>query len=49
MGVKDSNVCKRPTVLSKKVLHMCERPVVLSEKLCMGVKDPRCNPKSSVA
>ena len=25
----------------------CERPAVLSEKLCMDVRDPRCNPKSS--
>ena len=27
----------------------CERPAVLSEKLCMGVRDPRCNSKSSIA
>ena len=49
MGVKDLNGCKRPTVLSEKVLHGCERPAVLSEKFCMGVRDPRCNPKSSIA
>ena len=42
MGVKDLNGCKRPTVLSEKVLHRCERPVMLSEKFCMGVRDPRC-------
>ena len=23
--------------------------MVLSEKFCMGVRDPRCNPKSSIA
>ena len=49
MGVKDPNGCKRPTVLSEKVLHGCERPVVLSEKFYMGVRDLRCNPKSSIA
>ena len=49
MGVKDPNVCKRPAVLSEKVLHGCERPVVLSEKFCMGVRDPRRDPKSSIA
>ena len=49
MGVKYSNGCKRPTVLSKKVLYGCERPAVLSEKFCMGVRDPWCNPKSSIA
>ena len=27
----------------------CERPALLSEKLCMSVRDPRCNPKSSIA
>ena len=27
----------------------CERPAVLSEKFCMGVRDPWCNPKSSIA
>ena len=32
VGVKDPNGCKRPAVLSEKVLHGCERPVVLSEK-----------------
>ena len=31
-----------------KVLHGCERPVVLSEKFCMGVRDLRCDPESSV-
>ena len=49
MGVRYPNGCERPAVLSKKVLHGCERPAVLSEKFCLGVKDPRCNPKSSVA
>ena len=49
MGVKDPNGCKRPAVLSEKVLHGCERPAVLSEKFCMGVRDPRCDPKSSIA
>ena len=49
MGVRDSIGCKRLAVLSEKVLHGCERPAVLSEKLCMGVIDPWCNPKSSVA
>ena len=49
MGVRDPNGCERPTVLSEKVLHECERPAVLFEKFCMGVRDPRCNPKSSVA
>ena len=49
MGVRDSNGCKRPAVLSEKVLHGCERLVVLSKKFCMGVKDPRCSPKSSIA
>ena len=49
MGVKDSKGCKRPAVLSEKVLHGCERPAVLSKKFCMGVRDRRCNPKSSVA
>ena len=43
MGVKDPNECKRPAVLSKKVLHGCERPAVLSEKFCMSVRDPQCN------
>ena len=33
MGVRDPNGCKRPAVLSEKVLHGCERPAVLSEKL----------------
>ena len=32
-----------------KVLYGCKRPAVLSRKFCMGVRDPRCNPKSSVA
>ena len=32
-----------------KVLYGCERPAMLSEKFCMGVRDPRCNPKSSIA
>ena len=36
-------------VLSEKVLHECERPAVQYEKFCMGVRDPRCNPKSFVA
>ena len=49
MGVKVPNGCKRPVVLSEKVLHECERPSTLSEKFCMGVRDPRCNPKSYVA
>ena len=49
MGVKDPKGCKRPVVLSEKVLHGCERPAVLYEKFCMGVRDPQCNPKSSVA
>ena len=49
MGVRDSNGCERPAVLSEKVLHGCERLAVLSEKFCMGVRDLRCNPKSSVA
>ena len=63
MGVRDSNGCERPAVLSgkvlhgcerpavlsEKVLHWCERPAVLSEKFCMGVRDPRCNPKSFIA
>ena len=31
-----------------KVLYGCERPVVLSERFCVGVRDPRCKPKSSV-
>ena len=49
IGVKDPNGCKRPVVLSEKVLHGRERPAILSEKFCMGVRDPQCNPKSSVA
>ena len=49
MGVKDLNGYKRPAVLSKKVLHGCERLAVLSEKFYMGVRDPRWNPKCSVA
>ena len=49
MSVKDPNGCKRPTVLSEKVLHGCKRPAILFEKFCMGVRDPRCNPKSPVA
>ena len=49
MGVKDPNGCKRPSVLSGKVLHGCERLAVLSEKFCMSVRDPRCNPKSYIA
>ena len=48
MGVKDPNGCKRPTVLSEKVLHECERPTVLSDKFYMGVRDPRYHPKSYV-
>ena len=39
MGVKDPNRCKRPAVLSKKVLHGCERLAVLFKKFCMGVRD----------
>ena len=39
MGVKDPNGCKRPAVLSEKVLQGSERPVVLSEKFCIGVRD----------
>ena len=49
MGVRDLNGCKRPVVLSEKVFHKCERPAVLYEKFCMGVRDPWCNPKSSIA
>ena len=49
MGVKDPNWCKRPAVLSEKILHGCERPAVLSEKFCMGVRDPRCDLKSFIA
>ena len=49
MGVRDSIGCERPAVLSKKVLQGCERPAVLSENFCMGVRDPRCNPKISIA
>ena len=49
MGVRDPIGCERPAVLSEKVLHGCERPTVLSEKFCMGVRDPQCNPKSSIA
>ena len=49
MGVRDPNACERPAELSEKVLHGCKRPSVLSEKFCMSVRDPRCNPKSSVA
>ena len=49
MGVKDPNGCKRLVVLSEKVLHRCERLAVLSEKFCMGVRDPQCDPKSSIA
>ena len=26
-----------------------ERPALLSEKLCMGVRNPLCNPKSFIA
>ena len=48
MGVKYPNGCKRPAVLSEKIFHRCERPAVLSERFCMGVRDLRCNPKSSV-
>ena len=46
MSVKDPNGYKRPAILSEKVLYDCERPAVLSEKFCMGVRNPRCNPKS---
>ena len=49
MSVRDPIGCKRPAVLSEKVLHGCEKLAVLSEKFCMGVRDPRCNSKSSVA
>ena len=49
MGVKDSNGCKRPVVLSEKVFQGCERAAVLSEKFFMGVRDPRWNPKSYVS
>ena len=31
-----------------KALYGCERPAVLSEKLCMGVRDPWCDPGSTV-
>ena len=49
MNVRDPNGCEIPAILSEKVLYRCERPAVLSEKFCMGVRDLRCNPKSSVA
>ena len=49
MGVRDPNRCERPAVLSEKVLHGCERPTILFEKFGMAVRDPRCNPKSSVS
>ena len=49
MGVRDSNGCERPMVLSEKVLHGCERLAVLFENFCMGVRDPWCNPKSYIA
>ena len=49
MGVRDPHRCERPAVLSEKVLYGCERPAVLSENFCVGVRDPRCKPKSSVA
>ena len=42
MGVRD--LWREP-----KVLYERKRPAVLSRKLCVGVRDPRCNPKSSVA
>ena len=42
MGVRDP--WREP-----KVLYGCKRPTVLSEKFCVGVKDPRCNLKSSIA
>ena len=32
-----------------KVLYGCKRPVVLSRRFCVGVRDSRYNPKSSVA
>ena len=32
-----------------KVLYGCKRHAVSSEKFCVGVRDPRCEPKSSVA
>ena len=48
-GVKDPNGCKRVAVLSEKVLNEYERPAVLFKKFSMGVRDPRCNPKSSIA
>ena len=49
MGVRDPNGCERPAVLSKKVLQGFLRLSILSEKFCMGVRDLRYNPKSSVA
>ena len=42
MGVRDP--WREP-----KVMYRCKRPTVLSRKFCVGVRDPRCNPKSSVA
>ena len=42
MGVRDSR--RYP-----KFLYGCERPEVPSEKLCMGIRDLRYKPKSSVA
>ena len=42
MGVRDP--WREP-----KVLYGCKRPAVLSGKFYVGVKDPRCNKKSSVA
>ena len=48
-GCERPDGCKKPAVLSEKVLHVCERPAVLTRKFCMGVRDPRCNPKSSIA
>ena len=32
-----------------KVLYGCKRPAVSSKKLCVGVRDPRREPKSFVA
>ena len=42
MGVRDPRH-------EPKVLYWCERLAVLSGKFYMGVRDPRCKSKSSVA
>ena len=33
----------------RKILYGCRRPAVVSEKFCVGVRDLRHEPKSSVA